>query len=296
MPTRNQNSANPNDDTKFTGYELEQQGDLDIYHAEARMYDPVIGRFMSVDPMAHLYPGHTPYHYVLNNPLNFTDPTGMYVVSRAYRTGSGVVSTVTRQNHSFVRTIEGTNSVVGYIPIAGSIVTAQKVMYQRIAGDPSWQPSGWDYASIATLGLSRVTERFVKGARGVSRGISTGGAVSGAMDGFITSDMGRDEVLFDVAAGFGGGNLFRKDGEIGLTLNEGYANALAASVGLDGVDAFTNAFMAVAAGFITGIANQQGFDLTRSEGRQAAYQYYLDNREEYDQMLMDVLGRTNRQR
>jgi uncharacterized protein RhaS with RHS repeats len=41
------------------------------------MYDPVIGRFNSVDPMAHLYPGYTPYHYVLNNSLSFIDPTGL---------------------------------------------------------------------------------------------------------------------------------------------------------------------------------------------------------------------------
>jgi len=47
MPGRTQNASNPNDEQKFTGYELEQQGDLGIYHAGARLYDPEIGRFAS---------------------------------------------------------------------------------------------------------------------------------------------------------------------------------------------------------------------------------------------------------
>ncbi|MCP1995118.1 hypothetical protein L1275_000879 [Flavobacterium sp. HSC-61S13] len=32
---------------------------------------------MSVDPLAEQFPGWTPYHYVHNNPINMTDPTGM---------------------------------------------------------------------------------------------------------------------------------------------------------------------------------------------------------------------------
>jgi RHS repeat-associated protein len=76
MPTRNQNSANPNDDTKFTGYELEQQGDLEIYYAGARMYDPVIGRFTSQDRFKDKYPSMSPYQYAANNPLYFIDVNG----------------------------------------------------------------------------------------------------------------------------------------------------------------------------------------------------------------------------
>ena len=42
-----------------------------------RFYDPVIGRFLSVDPLASQLPGWSPYHYTFDNPINFIDPTGL---------------------------------------------------------------------------------------------------------------------------------------------------------------------------------------------------------------------------
>ena len=76
MPRRSSNSANPNDDYKFTGYELDDEAGLTVYHANARGYDPVLGRFNQIDPKYSLYPGWSTYQYGLNNPLLYTDPTG----------------------------------------------------------------------------------------------------------------------------------------------------------------------------------------------------------------------------
>jgi len=56
------------------------------------------------------------------------------------------------------------------------------------------------------------------------------------------------------------------------------------------VDNFTNAFMDVASGVVTGIANSQGFDLTSQRGRDAALDYYRANKEEYDQVIQRVLN------
>jgi RHS repeat-associated protein len=63
----------------YNGKELDRMHGLNMYDYGARMYDPQLGRFHTVDPMADdpLNIDFTPYHYVTNNPLKFIDPTGM---------------------------------------------------------------------------------------------------------------------------------------------------------------------------------------------------------------------------
>lgn len=51
---------------------------LQWYDFEARMYDPIIGRFLSTDPLANDAPAWTPYNAMWDNPLRFVDPTGTW--------------------------------------------------------------------------------------------------------------------------------------------------------------------------------------------------------------------------
>ena len=61
----------------FTGHEhLDRTG---VIHMNGRIYDPVIGRFLSADPIvqaATMSQSFNRYSYVFNNPLSFTDPNG----------------------------------------------------------------------------------------------------------------------------------------------------------------------------------------------------------------------------
>jgi len=45
----------------------------------SRMYDPYVGRFWQVDPLADEYYNISPYTYVMNNPVNAIDPDGRRV-------------------------------------------------------------------------------------------------------------------------------------------------------------------------------------------------------------------------
>src|SRR6266851_1285953 len=66
----------------FTGKERDAESGLDYFGA--RHYSSTMGRFMSPDPSGLYYADQTNpqslnlYSYVLNNPLKFTDPTGLY--------------------------------------------------------------------------------------------------------------------------------------------------------------------------------------------------------------------------
>lgn len=67
-------TATPSYKYKYNGKELQETG---MYAMDWRQYMPDIARFGVMDPLSALIPTVTPYRFAFNNPVYFSDPSGL---------------------------------------------------------------------------------------------------------------------------------------------------------------------------------------------------------------------------
>ncbi|MCG8459053.1 MAG: RHS repeat-associated core domain-containing protein, partial [Holophagales bacterium] len=149
---------------KFTGHErdlgFDSETPLDYMHA--RYCSPVLGRFLSVDPIlgeAATPQGWNRYAYVRNRPLNYTDPTGevadiaVDIGFIAYDLGDIAASVIAGEGVSGEQVLALAADIVGAaIPFATGLGAAV-----RVASKGDGAVDAAKGASNASAGASRAS-------------------------------------------------------------------------------------------------------------------------------------------
>lgn len=103
------NDAARDDAYKYNGKEWDET--MGLYDYGARWYDPVLGRWGQVDPLAKYNGSESPYVYVGNEPINHIDPNGGFLIPAIFR--SKYPNLVKYIENQLQRHIENSDAISG---------------------------------------------------------------------------------------------------------------------------------------------------------------------------------------
>jgi RHS repeat-associated protein len=206
-----QRITGPNIRSGFTGHETITE--VGLVHMNGRVYDPVLGRFLSADPIIQM-PGnmqsYNRYSYVLNNPLSYTDPSG-YSLKKRLKKRWNKLRKSAREWDDKLEKYASTIASVGFsmmgMPFVGSIISGA--------------------IGIANGGSFR---DFVAG---VGMGVIAG-AITGPVSGYLSRSLGLSARHLGTAllrGGLAGGTSGALNAMYhGTSISEGFRNGVLSGV------------------------------------------------------------------
>ncbi len=194
-----------------------------VVHMKGRVYDPVIGRFLSADP--HIQAplnsqSLNRYAYVLNNPLSLTDPSG-YFFSKIFKALKKLFAALKKIIKAVLKAIKKVVKSIGKVlkKIGKFIKKYYKVI---IAVVVAVVVSVVTYGAASGASWGLVSSSIAAGAAGgaASGLIMTGslkGALQGALFGAVTGGIAAG--LSGIGQGIAQGLGYAKDGLVAGALN-----------------------------------------------------------------------------
>jgi RHS repeat-associated protein len=182
-------TANLKYERGFTGHE---HYDLfDLVDMNGRIYDPILGRFLSPDPMIQDITdlqNLNRYSYVKNNPLSYTDPSGYFSLKKLFK---GVAKVFTAPFKVVGQVISGLGGIIGgkigegLQNLGNSINKGAEFVEAKAEQAGQWVSENWK--TLAQIGLQIAANALIPGVGSGIIGVLLSGAINATASSLIGS-------------------------------------------------------------------------------------------------------------